>query len=134
MIIYVDENISPFIARGLDQLANCLYSRDKIKILSVKDEFPGILDPDLIPIIGKNNSCLITQDYHVRFNHHEAELCKKYDLGVFHFHPPGKNGFKNWDLVKLIIKHWESITKKAIKEERPFYFRITSRGQMDKVY
>lgn len=134
MIIYVDENISPFIARGLDQFAKCLDTRENIKIISVKDEYPGILDPDLIPIIGEKKSCLITQDYHVRFNNHEAELCKNYNLGIFHFHPPGKRGFRNWDLVKLIIKHWESIAKKAIKDERPFYYRITSRGEMDKVY
>ena len=42
---------------------------------------------------------------------------------------PSKNGFSYWDMLKLMVKHWQEITKIAVREKRPFAYKITARGK-----
>ena len=133
MTIYIDENMSPHLARGLDIIQKPLSIRSKydIEVKSIKDVFgKGAKDEDWIPLAGKADACVITQDYNIRRIHHQRELCKKYGLGMFFFRPPSKNGFQYWDMVKLVVKHWPNISKSASKKGRPFAFKITSKGDM----
>lgn len=133
MIIYIDENMSPFLARGFNILQEPLNFKLKeaIEVRSIKDEFgTGAKDEDWIPIAGKQNSCVITQDYNINRIKHQRELCKQYNLGMFYFRPPSKNGFSYIDMLKLMIKHWEEISKKATKEKRPFSYKITQKGSL----
>lgn len=85
----------------------------------------GIKDEDWIPRVAKNNACVITQDINIRRIRHQRELCEAQGLGMFYLKPPSKKGLSYWDQLKLIVKHWEEIIKKASKEKRPFSYQIS---------
>ncbi|MFP4370141.1 MAG: hypothetical protein ACLFR2_11220 [Candidatus Kapaibacterium sp.] len=131
MIIYIDENMSPYLAQGLNILQIPLNHRqtETIQIRSVKEVFgEGAKDEAWIPEAGQESSCIITQDYNIHQIRHQKELCREYNLGMFYFRPPSKSGFSYWDMLVLMIKHWPDITRKAIEENKPFSYRITSRN------
>ena len=101
---------------------------DKSEVKSIKKEFgEGALDEDWIPKAGQLNACVITQDYNINRIKHQRALCEKYNLGMFYFRPPSKNGFTYWEMVKLLTKHWPEIIKIATKKTRPFSYKITSK-------
>lgn len=52
-------------------------------------------------------------------------------LGMFYFRPPSKTGFSYWDMLKLMAKHWEEIIKIATRQERPFGYKVSSRGKLE---
>lgn len=134
MIIYIDENISPYLARGFNIIQAPLNHklREPIEIISVKDEFTqGIQDEKWIPLAGAKGSCIITQDYNIHRIRQQQALCVKYQLGMFYFRPPSKNGFLYWDMPALMVKHWPQIIKLAVFEVRPFAFKVTSRGEIE---
>ena len=133
MIIYVDENLSPYLSKGLQILQYPENSklREPIEVRSIKEEFgSGAQDEDWIPAAGKKNSCILTQDYKIHRIKHQQVLCIQYKLGMFYFRPPCKNGFLYWDMVKLVVKHWQEVTKIAVSEKRPFAFQITSKSRI----
>jgi hypothetical protein len=134
MIIYVDENMSPYLARGFDilQRPESTKLRDPIEVKSIKDVFgEGALDEDWIPLAGEQNSCIITQDYSIQRITHQRELCEQYGLGMFYFKPPSKNGFLYWDMLKMLVKHWPDIIKISQKKKRPFAYKASSRGKLE---
>lgn len=133
MTIYIDENLPPLLARGFNilQKPENIKLREAIEVKSIKDEFgQGVKDEEWIPKAGESNACVITQDYNILRIDHQRELCIQYDLGMFYFRPPSKNGFGYWEILKLFVKHWQDICKKATRENRPFAYKITSRGEM----
>lgn len=133
MIIYVDENMSPYLARGFDilQKPENVKLREPIEVRSIRDVFgQGAADEEWIPLAGEEGSCIITQDYNIRRIKHQQALCEQYKLGMFYFRPPSKRGFHYWDMLKLMVKHWPDITKIALTEKRPFAYRVTSRGRV----
>lgn len=136
MTIYIDENMPPHLARGFDIIQKPLSIKmaKKIEVKSIKDVFgEGAQDELWIPIAGEEGACVITQDYNIRRIKHQRELCEKYNLGMFYFRPPSKQGFQYWDMITLVVKHWLQIMKTCIKEERPFAYRITSRGGIEEL-
>ncbi len=136
MIIYIDENMSPFLAEGFNVLQEPLNLKlkESIEVRSIKQEFgQGAKDEDWIPLAGKQNSCVITQDYNINRIRHQRELCEEYNLGMFYFRPPSKSGFTYMDMLKLMVKHWEEITKKATREKRPFSYKVTQKGSLEEL-
>lgn len=134
MIIYVDENMSPFLSRGFNilQSPENIKLREPIEVLSIKDVFgTGAKDEDWIPLAGESSSCVITQDYSIKRIDHQRVLCEEYGLGLFYFRPPSKNGFSYWDMLKLMVKHWPKISTIATREVRPFAYKVTSRGDLE---
>lgn len=132
MNIYIDENIAPRLAEGLDILQGPLNKSYKvqIKVLSIRKIFgEGTQDEEWIPKVGKEESCIITQDYRIHRISHQKELTSKYGLGMFYLRPPSKSGFSYWDITKLIVKHWEEIIKIIKKEQLPFEFKITTKSK-----
>jgi len=126
MIIYIDENMSPFLARGFNILQEPLNLKLKepIVVRSIKDEFGmGAKDEDWIPLAGEQRACVITQDYNINRIRHQRELCKQYNLGMFYL-------FTYMDMLKLMVKHWEEISKKATREKRPFSYKVTQKGSL----
>lgn len=133
MIIYVDENMAPVLAKGFNLLQDPLNFqlgiKDPIEVKSIKEVFgEGTPDEDWIPIAGAEGACVLTQDYNINRIKHQRELCEKHGLGIFYFRPPSKNGFSYWEMVKHLVKHWEEIIKTASKKSRPFSYRITSKS------
>ncbi len=136
MIIYVDENMSPYLARGFDilQKPENIKLRESIEIRSIQDSFGrGTAGEDWIPLAGETGSCIITQDYNTRRIKHQRALCNQFKLGMFYFRPPSKTGFRYWDMVGLMVKHWPDISKIALTEKRPFAYKVSSRGKIEEI-
>ncbi len=132
MIIYVDENMPSVLAQGFDILQEHLNHKLKepIRVKSIKEVFgAGTQDEDWIPKAGEEGACVITHDFNIRRIKHQRALFEQHGLGMFYFHPPSKTGFSYWGMLKLMVKHWEEITRIATREDRPFSFKITARGQ-----
>lgn len=131
MIIYVDENLAPLLAKGFDLLQGPLNHdlEDPIEVKSIGEAFGrGTKDEEWIPKVSKDKDCVLTQDTNINRIKHQRELCEKQGLGMIYFKPPSKTGFKYWEMVQLMVKHWPEIIKKANKEKRPFSFKVTQRS------
>jgi len=135
MTIYIDENLSSFLAQGLNflQMPENLKLREPVDVRSIRDFGVGAEDEDWIPQAGKADSCILTQDYNIHRIRHQKALCEQFNLGMFYIRPPSKVGFRYWDMVKLLIKHWPDITRIATREKRPFAFKITSRSNIERL-
>ena len=136
MIIFVDENLPPHLARGFDILQkpeNIKLTGD-ISVKSIVDEFGrGYLDEEWIPLAGEKESCILTQDYNLRRIRHQKELCDKHQLGMFYLRPPSKKGFTYWEIIGILHKYWPDICKIAISQKRPFAYEIRSRSGISRL-
>jgi PIN like domain len=131
MKIYLDENLSKYIAEALNLLNKVQFP--SIEVFSTIEVFGrGVPDEILIPKIGNEGSMLITKDLNIKKRHLQYELCKQYNLGIFFIDLP-KNQNKHWDIVKLLIYNWEEIVQKTGREEPPFAYRIKPKGKMEKL-
>ena len=86
----------------------------------------GVEDEEWIPRLKGQQACVITQDYNIHRIRHQRVLCEEFGLGMFYFRPPTKNGFSYWNMVKVMVRHWPEMLKRADREPRPFAFKITS--------
>jgi hypothetical protein len=129
--IFLDENLSEYVAHALNFL-NTGYFRD-VQVFSTKEKFgKGVQDEVIIPGIGDLDGILITKDFNIHKTRLQNELCRQYKLGVFFLKLP-KNQDKHWEIVKSLVNHWEEIIEKSGKERKPFAFRISVRGKLEKL-
>lgn len=134
--IFIDENFPPQLAEGLNILQNPQNTKDnlEIEIVSIKKEFgSGVKDEDWIPLVGKQNGIVITQDYRIQTTRHQRNLYKEHGVGVLFFHPPSKTGFSYWEMVKQLVERWEKIKSIAKKHNAPFAFRCSARKDFEKI-
>lgn len=88
MRIYLDENLSEYVAQGLHALSRAHF-RD-IEVLSTKEDEdlgPGVKDPDLLPTVARKHGVLITKDIRMR-TPMLYSLIKQNKLGVFFLKMP----------------------------------------------
>lgn len=134
--IFIDENLPPQIARGLNILQQPQNAKDGIslEVLSIKDHFgEGAKDEEWIPMVGKMNAIVITQDYRIQSIKHQRELYKQHGVGILFFSPPSKTGFAYWEMVKQVINRWEKIKAIIKKEKPPFAFRCSARTEFENI-
>lgn len=132
MIIYIDENLSPHLARALDILEQREHSSRRCVVKCIQDEFQkGYKDTQLIPIIGSQKAIWITQDKHILKRPAELELILKFEVGLFILTPYWSK-VRHWEKVVMIITQWQLI-KELAKEKKPFAFRIDGNSKFDKV-
>lgn len=80
--IYLDENLSEYVADALNSL-NKGYFRE-VNVYSTKTKFgKGAKDEVIIPAIGKAKGILITKDINIHRKRLQFQLCQQYELGVF---------------------------------------------------
>jgi hypothetical protein len=131
MNIYLDENLSEYVADALNLLNKGDF--ENFKVISTKRKFgKGAADEEIIPEIGKEKGILITKDIKIQKTQLQFELCKKHSLGMFFLNLP-KNQNKHWEIVKLLINNWERIIELIQKESLPFAYRIKIRGKIEKL-
>lgn len=135
MIIYLDENLPPHLAKGFHilQLPEGLKSGYKIEVRYIPTEFEtGAKDLEWIPEIG--NNCVITQDINIHRRKHELELYNKFKIGMFFLRGPSKKkGLSVWQMVEALAKNWSEISEKAHKEKKPFAYTFGLKGKLKKV-
>lgn len=119
MKIFIDENLSPFIAKGINILEQQM--GDGFEVLSIKDEFgKGSKDEDWIPEVGRQKGVVITQDKNIHRTKPQRDLFEKHGVGVFFISPP-KRGYTYWQMVEILIEEWRDIKSKC-STKRPFSF------------
>jgi hypothetical protein len=134
--IYIDENLPPQLANGLNILQQPQNKKDEleIEVLSIRDKFgQGETDEHWIPEVGKKNGIVITQDYHIQKQRHQKELYKEHGIGIFFINPPSISGIQYWEMVKQLIHRWEEIKKIIKREKTPFAYRCTVRSKFEKM-
>jgi hypothetical protein len=129
--IYLDENLSEYVAQALNFL-NKGYFRD-IQVYSTKEKFgKGVADEIIIPGIGKADGVLITRDINIHKTRFQFDLCKQHKIGVFFLTlPKGLNN--HWEMIRLLIEKWEEIVEKSINDRKPFAYRIRVVGNMQRM-
>lgn len=136
MTIYIDENLPPSIAVGLDALQkhrNDEYA-EPIEVKTLKEVYgQGTDDVDWIPLLGKSESCVITNDIHILKRPHERSVFETHKVGVFIIQPPKGTGLGAWGLIKLIVNHWPEICKKSLEEKKSFSYRISPRAGIKRI-
>ena len=134
--IFIDENLPPQIAKGMNILQQPQNAREgiKIEVLSIKEYFgEGAKDEDWIPEVGKLKGIVITQDYRIQSLKHQRELYKQHGVGILFFSPPSKMGFAYWEMVKQVVKRWEEIKSITKKNKTPFAFRCSARAGFENI-
>ena len=134
MIIYIDENLPPQLAEGLNRLQEPLNRRNRtdFEVKSIKTVFgEGTKDEDWIPVAGEQKAITITQDFKIQTTRQQKELCENYGLGIFFFSSKNLN---YWQIVKTIIEKWEDILKTIQSSKAPYAYRFTVRSsKMEKL-
>ncbi len=129
--IYLDENLSEHVAGALNLLNKGDF--EDFKVVSTKTKFgKGATDEDIIPKIGNENGILITKDIKIQKTSLQYDLCKRHGLRMFFLKLP-KEQNKHWEIVKLLINHWEEIIEHIKKEKPPFAYRVRVKGKMEKL-
>lgn len=132
MVIYIDENLSPHLARALHILEEREPRSKRCSVYCIQDKFEkGYKDIELIPIIGSEKAIWITQDKHILKRKAELQLILKHKIGLFILRPYWSRA-RHWEKVVLIISQWQTI-KELGKEKKPFAFRIDGNGKFEKV-
>ena len=134
MIALIDENFPRQLANGLNKIQEPLNLKEKIRfeVLSIPEVFgSGAKDEEWIPKAGEMGSIILTQDLRIQSTRHQRDLYQQHNLGIFFFKPPSKNGYSYWEMVKQIIKHWDTIKDLTRKTKLPFAFRCTSRTKFE---
>lgn len=127
MKFYVDENITPNIARALAILQNPR-ANENIKVFTIRDEFgKGTPDEEWIPKVAAEDGIVITQDLNIHRVRQQRRLYKQHGLGVVFFKPP-KKGYKYWDLVEFYIRRWKVVKEEVKKLNKPFALVVTPRS------
>lgn len=125
--IYIDENMSPHLADGLNILEKP--NDEGFEILSIEKVFgKGAKDNDWIPIVGNENGVVITQDLNIHRTRALKELYINSGIGVFFFAPPSKIGYKYWEMVEQIIYRWIEMKHHSKRDKKPFAYRCTCRS------
>lgn len=137
MIIYLDENMPPHLAKGFQiiQFPEGLKTNLNIEVKFLPDAFgPGSKDVDWIPKIGKEGSCVITQDINISKRQDELDLFQKHKVGIFFLKGPSKKkGLSIWEMTQALAKNWHEICHIAATEKRSFGYVFGLKGKMKKV-
>ena len=110
MVIYIDENLPPQLAEGLNKLQEPLNKRNRTDffVRSIKIDFgEGVKDETWIPIAGAQKAVAITRDLKIQTTRHQKTLCKEFGLGIKFFSIPS-GGLSYWQMVKTIIDKYEN--------------------------
>lgn len=95
MIIYVDENMPPKLAEGLDLLQQPLNRGGiDVQVRSIVYAFGrGTKDEDWIPAAGQQGACILTQDLILAASAIREHYAKSINWECFSFNPHLKMGF-----------------------------------------
>ena len=137
MIIYFDENMPKHLAKGFQfiQAPEGLKTGLDITIKYLPEVFKsGIKDIDWIPKVGKEGSCVITQDTNISKRKDELALYKKYSIGIFFLKGPSKKqGLSIWGMTQALSKNWSEICLKATQEKGPFGYEFQLNRRMKRL-
>lgn len=106
MTIYIDENISPHLARALDVLEQREHISKRCSVKCIQDNFSkGYKDNVLIPAMGDQEAVWITKDKDLLRRRAELKLILDFKIGIFILSPYWSK-IKYWEQVIMLISVW----------------------------
>lgn len=137
MIIYFDENLPPHLAEGFEiiQSPEGLKTNLNIEVKYLPDAFGfGSKDVDWIPKIGKEGSCVITQNINISRKKDELELYQKHKVGIFFLRGKSKKqGLSVWEMTEALAKNWREICQIATSYNKPFGYEFSLKRRIKKL-
>ena len=123
MIVYLDENIPDRIAKALKHLEK----DPTVSIDTLKNKFgEGCLDEDWIPRVGKQNALVFTRDKRIKNDKIQRQLYHEHGVNmIFISSDNSTKDLKYWDLVQVIIKHWQAVKQEFLANNRPITLLCT---------
>jgi PIN like domain len=120
--VLVDENLSEYLADGLNAIQRPM--DNGIEVVSMKSTFgKGTKDEEWIPKWGKADGIFLTADINISKTRHLANLLTENNFGAFFLKIPNKTSY--WERVKIIIKHWPTISKIVLTKTKPYSYWVT---------
>lgn len=118
MKFFIDTNLGQPLANGMRAFGE--------DVDHLKDHLPeDTPDREWLKYIGEKEYILITRDDNIRRNPVELKSLKDYNVGAFFL--GGKNRTR-CQLIQQLVKNWPRIKEFAVKERKPFIFRIPPTG------
>jgi len=118
-----DENMGERLARGFQGFGE--------EVEYITDHFEmGTPDEEIIEFMGENGYCWVTKDKKARYKPQERRAIKDYGVGAFIL---VSGNLSSWEVVKQMVARWEEIKEIAKNENRPFIWKIRSRGKLIKM-
>ncbi len=130
MRIFLDENLSEYVAEALNLLNRGYFPN--IEVVSTKyveGLGKGAEDEEILPFIGKEQGVLISRDRDFARVQAIASLCKEHNVPVVFIRLP-EGSDRLWDLVRLLIEHWEKIIE-IMTSRKPYSIRLRVRGKIE---
>lgn len=128
MIIFLDENLPPHLAKGFQELqkVESLKTGIPIEVKTIKEHFgKGCKDIDWISQVGEMKACVITQDININRRKHENELYHKHKVGMFYMRGKSKKAKMSvWEMVETLAKHWDELVHISVKDKKPFSYEF----------
>lgn len=120
--ILVDENLSEYLANGIDSIQRPL--DNGIIVVSMAAKFgKGAKDEDWIPKWGAMDGIFLTQDINITRTKHLAKLLKDHQLRAFFLKVPNKTSY--WERVRVLVKHWPEIVDIVKGKRKPYSYLVT---------
>ncbi|MCG6657339.1 hypothetical protein HOP52_06075 [Halomonas campisalis] len=123
MNFFIDENLSPSLAKALNHLSDLCDERHTVKHAREVNGGPGT--PDLVwleKLQKEGNWAIISKD---RFNKGDPERFAFENAGLTIFNL-GKdwNKKKGWETALQLIKWWPAISKEVLKSSDPMLYEL----------
>ena len=127
MKFFVDNNLSPKVARAL----NCLVT-PKHSVSHLKDRFlPDTSDVEWLDALAKEDGWIIlSADTAISRNPHEVEAWKRAGHPIFFFKPKWVK-MKLWDQASKLFKVFPDIIALAEHAQEGDQFEVPVRGKID---
>lgn len=123
----------PHLARGfhaIQKVENLKSSCPIINIKLLKDDFgAGSKDLEWIPKLKGTNSFVLTRDIHLDKRKDEIAAYHDAEIGLFFIRGASKKtNLTVWQMLLILSRQWEEMTKIMIKRKAPFSYRVTYAG------
>lgn len=85
----------------------------------------GTDDEEWLPVIGQKGWTVLMRDKRIRYRRPERE--RLIENGVKAFCLAGSGNQSRWDMLKLLLRHWDRIEKTAALDG-PYIYAVTTGG------
>lgn len=119
MRFFVDENLSPAIAKGLRAFGE--------DVTHLVESFQRGTENEIrIPQVASDDRVIITRDVDIKRNRLRSEIFRRHRAGAFVLRAKNASG---WDLIRHVVWMWPEFTRLAEGTEKPFMFSVRARGE-----
>ncbi len=121
MTFYVDASVPVAVRRALAEVRD-----DVLYAGGPRAPAEGALDPDWLPVAGRENWVVILRDKRIRKRPGERRAFL--DAGVRLFCMTGAGNYSRWETLRLLAARWPRIEEVASTIPGPYIYSVTRDG------